>query len=181
MRRLYYGTLTGILALTSCITKDPGVSYINLSQQKKESVHPYLVVLQKEGFSSAFRREAAFHFISMTPIMALHDCDDMTLEFRDYLVATGIPFSAIRLAWGEYTTLEGEERLHVWLEADQQKNGKISWQAYDPGRRIYEVPPEEIRKDYTNIRLFPGNAIFDDETGYKNYGDHFENGRWIKR
>lgn len=124
--------------------------------------------------------------ISKNYVFDDHDCDDMTQEYKDFLIRSGIEPERIELISGDNTSVQkkipedGKPKKfprHFWMEV-KFLTGNL---AYDPSEKLYGVNPEIIRSQYAVIKTYPHDYIFDDGSGYKNFGDSYIGGKWIRR
>ncbi len=114
----------------------------------------------------------------------LHDCDDMSQEFRDVLVNNDYKEKDIRLA---YAKDKKDNEGHMWVE---MKSADV-WLAYDPTIALYAADPKKILKQYRVEKYFPGNYVYREpiikglpfkspRAGYSFRNDRFIDGKWVR-
>jgi hypothetical protein len=120
-----------------------------------------------------------------------HDCDDMVQEYRDYLhTVHHVPYSYMKIISARHKILISIPEKHVWLEVYKLYDGAKSVE--DGNWYICDVPANRYMWERTRSPLYwgfyrptakeilPGRAKIRDGSGYRDYGDRYINGRWVR-
>ena len=138
----------------------------------------------KEAIETERKVYNEFKSISSNYIERIHDCNDMSNEFRDVLVNNGFKTDDIRMVFAKRKV---DKTGHMWVEL---KRGN-AWLAYDPAGKLYSVGREILTDDYNVEKHFPGDYIYREprfhginfltsNAGYIYRNDRFIDGRWVR-